>query len=140
MSVLDTYFGTTTEVPPLRVRRTEFPRAPEELRPILDAFLTEVRKRAGEDYELIDVWRKRWVAGARDLVRVMPRGAIPEDFMVWAFDQFERSFPDQRPISPKSIMYLADRYKPVIPWKDYETCSECGAMLGHAPQCSRRDT
>jgi hypothetical protein len=135
-SVLDSYFGSTTMIANQKVRRTSFPRAEEELRPLLDAFLTEVRKRAGDDYELIDVWRKRWVAGARDLVRVMPKGTDPDDFMPWAFEQFERSFPDQRPISPRSIMYLTTRYKaPTV----YDPCPDCGAIIGHALGCSERE-
>jgi hypothetical protein len=140
MSVLDAYFGTATAAPPLQVRKTEFPRAPEELRPILDAFLVEVRRRAGQDYRVIDVWSKRWLAGARELIRVLPKGANVDDFMAWAFEQFERSFPDQRPISPKSIMYLTTRYKPRVSFKDLPACPECGALYGgHGRHCSQRE-
>jgi len=137
MSALDDHFGTkavgdmtnySAEGPNRLVsgianKRTAFPRCEERLRPYLDAFLAEVRKITGDDYTPPHVYAVKWVAGARDLAQVLPEPKVAE-FMPWAFAKHMRTFPDGRPDSPRSLLYLVERYKPGGGW-DSILCSEC---------------
>jgi hypothetical protein len=105
--------------------RTAFPRCEERLRPYLDAFLAEVRKITGDDYTPPHVYAVKWVAGARDLAQVLPEPRVAE-FMPWAFAKHMQTFPDGRPDSPRSLLYLVERFKPnaLRNW-DSILCSEC---------------
>jgi hypothetical protein len=103
------------------VRRTSFPRAEECIRPILDAFLACVRRSSeNQDYTPPQVYSVRWTAGARELYEVLK--GDPWQFMPWAFEEYRKAFPDHRPLSPKSLMYLVDRWHPV------ELCPGCGQV------------
>ena len=104
---------------------TEFPRTEERIRPILDAFLAEVRRITQDDYYPPKTYYQTWVAGARTLAEVLPEDKAA-DFMEWAFPKFMHTFPDSRPNSPKSLVYLVERYKPnaLHNW-DSVLCSEC---------------
>ena len=108
----------------MEVRRTAFPRIEERIRPILDAFLAEVRLVTGDDYFPPKPYYQTWVAGARDLVEVF--GGDPWLFMPWAFKKHMKTFPEGRPNSPKSFLYLVDRYP-----KKREYCRHCGMPPEH---------
>jgi hypothetical protein len=106
-----------------KVGRTCFPRAEERLRPYLDAFLLEVRRIAGDDYTPPHVYMVAWTAGARELAQVLAEDKAA-DFMPWAFHEYDRAFPGQRPHSPRSLLFLVERWKPNSGWESV-LCDTC---------------
>lgn len=122
MTALTDHFGPSTVAAEYVVQRTDFPQQPEHLRPILDAFLSDVRRWAENDaYLPPPVYRKKWAHGAGELIQVLK--ADPWLFMPWAFKQFNKAFPGQRPESPGSLVFLVSRYK-----DNRQLCRGCGQV------------
>lgn len=95
---------------------TQFPRLPENIRPIADEFVEAWAKRVADGGQIYldevrkPIWRpsppdkKRIAAGARQLYEVT---GGRKGFMLWAVPRHLENFPDCRYIaSPWSLRYL----------------------------------
>jgi hypothetical protein len=110
----------------VEVKRTSFPNGTEErIRPILDAFLAEVRRITQDEYYPAKPYLETWKHGARKLTQVLKEEDTGE-FMQWAFVEFSKIFKGDRPYDPGSLLFLVEKFKrgALHNW-DSVLCSEC---------------
>jgi hypothetical protein len=105
--------------------RTNYPKAEEAIRGILDAFQEAAGFEPGPEL------RKSWIAGARRLVEDLGEDAA---FIPWAVDKMQEAGLMIK--SPASTLYLVPEWKATRELRvKYATCPVCFLVGQHADDC-----